>query len=102
MKTVYCEKLGGRFTETDLKQRRVHALKLGDAVTVAPVDTVTRDCWGVSGTVQLIEERTNTWGDYRKPKKQTFTVYFVRFEKPIKRGASKLAGLYLPIESLIH
>ncbi len=103
MKTIYCEKLGGRFTERDLKLRRVHSVKLGDTVTVAPVDTVARNCWGVTGTVQLIEERTNTWGDYRKPKRQTFTVYFVRFDEPIERGSSsKLAGLYLAIESLIH
>ena len=102
MRTVYCERLGGGFTEADLELRRVHAVELGDAVTVAPVDTVTRDCWGVTGSVQLIEKRTNTWGDYRRPKTKTFTVYFVRFDEPIKRGASKLAGLYLPIESLIH
>ncbi|MCP4776669.1 MAG: hypothetical protein GY880_20800 [Planctomycetaceae bacterium] len=103
MKTVFCERLGGRFTETDLKLRRVQSVRLGDKLTVAPVDTVTRNCWGITGTVELIEQRTNTWGDYRRPKTQTLTVYFVRFDEPIKRGSSaKLAGLYLPIESLIY
>ena len=101
----YWESLGFMAID-DIRSARPASPKLGDRVTVAPVDSVTRDCWGVSGVITRIEVRTNTWGNYRNQKPFTFKVFLVIFDQPVKRGpktttAGNLTGLFLPIDSLM-
>ena len=101
----YCESLGF-MTADNIRSAMPATPKLGDRVTVAPVDSVTRDCWGVSGVITRIEVRTNAWGNHRNPKTLTFNTFLVIFDQPVKRGpktttAGHLTGLFLPIDSLM-
>lgn len=95
---VFCEPMGGWIDRNTIIPRE--HVQVGDRVCIAPLDTITRELWGVVGTVAQAQERT-TFENLGRFRNRVATHYFVQFDEPTKSVGARMTGIWLRKEALL-